>query len=334
MDRTVHRRERLRRRLKADGVEGLFVVSESNVRYLTGFTGDSSALVLTADRALVVSDGRYLTQLEQESPGLEVELRAIGQPLVQALAGVITKLSLARLAFESEALPAADFLTLRQTLKAVALRPVTGRVERLRAVKDRGKIAAIRAAVAMAEWDFTMLRAELRPDDSEKDAAGALEGYLRHCGATAASFPLIVAVGARSALPHAGPVPEVRIGAADFVIVDRVRGCAGSGTHLLTIVNSRAQNQNVWEAPPLAHLEMPSAIRKAGNMFEMSEKLARFLRNLSLDLDLRDAFEADRALILADADLPMADREWLLEGDPDRWRSFLSDGEAPVPPTI
>jgi Xaa-Pro aminopeptidase len=168
----------------------------------------------------VVSDGRYLTQLEQECPGLEVELRAIGQTLVQALAGVIARLGLARLAFEAEALSAADFLRLREELKTVQLRPVSGRVERLRAVKDREEVAAIRAAVGMAERAFAMLQAGLRPDQSEKDAADALEGYLRRCGATGASFPPIVAVGARSALPHARPLPEARIGAADFVLVD------------------------------------------------------------------------------------------------------------------
>jgi Xaa-Pro aminopeptidase len=221
MDRTATRRERLRRRLKLDGMEGLLVVSESNVRYLTGFTGDSSALLLTRDRALVVSDGRYLTQLEQECPELEIVLRALGQPLVDALAGVIEKLGLARLAFEAEAMPAAGFLALQEKLKAVELRPVSGRVERLRAVKDPEEIAAISEAIAIAERAFTrLLQAGLRPDDSEKDAADALEGHLRHCGATAASFPPIVAAGVRSALPHARPLPDARIGAADFVLID------------------------------------------------------------------------------------------------------------------
>ena len=65
-----------------------------------------------------------------------------------------------------------------------------------------------------------MLRAGLRDGESEKDVADALEGYLRRCGATAASFPPIVAVGARSALPHARPTTTTRIGEDDFVLVD------------------------------------------------------------------------------------------------------------------
>ena len=137
MDRTPQRRERLRRRLKADRVDGLLVVSESNVRYLTGFTGDSSALLVTRDRAIVVSDGRYVTQLEQECPELEVEIRPIGQPLVQAIAEAGREARPARLGFEAAALSAADFLTLKEKLTTVELRAVTGRVEALRAIKDR-----------------------------------------------------------------------------------------------------------------------------------------------------------------------------------------------------
>jgi Xaa-Pro aminopeptidase len=220
MDRTPQRRERLRRGLRRDRLGGLLVVSESNVRYLTGFTGDSSALVVTSDRTVVVSDGRYVTQLEQECPEVEVAVRAIGQPLVQAIACLVEKLGLTGLGFESEAVSAADFLTLKETLKTVELRAVTGRVEALRAIKDREEIAAIGAAIDIAERGFAMFRAGLRRDETEKDAAAALEGYLRRCGAAGASFPPIVAAGVHSALPHARPRPDARIGEADFVLVD------------------------------------------------------------------------------------------------------------------
>ena len=41
MDRTPQRRERLRAGLKTDRLDALLVASDTNVRYLTGFTGDS-----------------------------------------------------------------------------------------------------------------------------------------------------------------------------------------------------------------------------------------------------------------------------------------------------
>jgi Xaa-Pro aminopeptidase len=224
MDRTAQRRERIRRtfQTRTDRVDGLLVVAECNVRYLTGFTGDSAALILTRDRAIVISDGRYLTQLEQECPELQRHIRPVGQQLIAGIAEVLAKLGLKRLGFEAESLPAAGYLALKEApgLSGTELKPLSGRVEALRAIKDREEIAAIRAAVDIAERAFVMLLAGWRRDENEKDLADMLEGYLRRCGATGASFPPIVAAGPRSALPHARPLPEVPIGPADFVLVD------------------------------------------------------------------------------------------------------------------
>src|SRR5207244_11736519 len=101
-----------------------------------------------------------------------------------------------------------------------------GRVESLRQIKDDEEITAIRDAIRCAERAFTMLRAGLRAGESEKDVADALEGYLRRCGATGASFPPIVAVGIRSALPHARPTTTTVIGDDEFVLIDW--GAAGN----------------------------------------------------------------------------------------------------------
>src|SRR5262249_50079300 len=90
----------------------------------------------------------------------------------------------------------------------------------LRRVKDVFEIDEIRAAVRCAERAFTMVRAGLRSDDTERDVADALEAALRRCGATAASFPPIVAVGMRAALPHARPSRPARLSDSDFVLID------------------------------------------------------------------------------------------------------------------
>jgi Xaa-Pro aminopeptidase len=63
------------------------------------------------------------------------------------------------------------------------------------------------------------MRSTLRPEMTEKEAADELEHQFRLFGAKNASFPSIVAVGARAALPHATPTRK-RIGDDDFVLVD------------------------------------------------------------------------------------------------------------------
>jgi Xaa-Pro aminopeptidase len=220
MDRHGDRREALRRTLATSDAQAFLVSSPTNVRYLTGFTGDASVLLLAPGRDLLISDGRFTTQIAQECPGLEMAIRPTGRELAQEIARIVAALGLSRLAFEARSWTVADHECIREALPGTALIGVEGWVEALRRVKDEEEIAAIRAAVHCAERAFTMVRAGLREGDTEKDIADALEGGLRRCGATAASFPTIVAVGVNAAMPHARPTTTTRIGDDDFVLID------------------------------------------------------------------------------------------------------------------
>ena len=50
----------------AAGIDALLVTSLANVRYLTGFTGSAGSLLVSADDALFVTDGRYRTQSAEQ----------------------------------------------------------------------------------------------------------------------------------------------------------------------------------------------------------------------------------------------------------------------------
>jgi Xaa-Pro aminopeptidase len=236
MDPTVRRLEKLRRATRGDRVDLVMVAAETNVRYLTGFTGEASVLLVGKDRAILVSDGRFSTQIEQECPGLEAHIRPVGQLLFDGVGEVLDQLGAGRVGFEPSALSVASFEALKAKAPTVEWSGLAGRVEALRSVKDRGEIDSIRQAIGQAERAFAMLRASLGGCDSEKDAADALEGYLRRCGASAASFAPIVAVGPRAALPHARPTRSARVRDADFVLVDWGASDAGGYKSDLTRV--------------------------------------------------------------------------------------------------
>ncbi len=220
MDRFPRRRDALRAKLAAEKIAALLVVDPTNVAYLTGFTGDSTYLIVARDREIALSDGRFTTQLEQECPRLEAYIRPNTREMTQAVAEVAGKLGLASLGFEAAHLSVAAHLKLKEELKTVELAPKLDLVESLRQIKDDAELAAIREAVAIAQDAFLRLKGELRPEDSEKAAADRLDAHMRTLGATGTSFPTIVAVGRRAALPHARPTAETRIGDDDFVLID------------------------------------------------------------------------------------------------------------------
>src|ERR1700761_9610220 len=57
---------------KAAGVEGGRFTHLPDVRYLSGFTGSSAALVLAGGRATLFTDGRYTAQARLEAAGTKV----------------------------------------------------------------------------------------------------------------------------------------------------------------------------------------------------------------------------------------------------------------------
>jgi Xaa-Pro aminopeptidase len=213
------RRDRLRKLVRQSGANGILVTNESNVTYLTGFTGDDSYLLLTQSAAVVLSDPRYTTQLEEECPELDLEIRRPGATLVNSVTKVAGKAGLSQLAFEAEVVSVALLERLKDAGGRIEWVAASGLVEQLREIKDKEEIAAIRTAVALAEKAFAVARASLHGEQTEKELAGSLEHQIRVFGGDGCSFESIVAVGDRSALAHYRP-GRLRVEQSNILLID------------------------------------------------------------------------------------------------------------------
>ena len=94
---------RLRKLLEEAGCEALLVSSHSNVRYLTGFTGSAGLLMVRADDAVIVTDGRYGEQAPAELAlsGARARTEALGGAKQVELLGELVK-GIGRLGLEGE----------------------------------------------------------------------------------------------------------------------------------------------------------------------------------------------------------------------------------------
>ena len=54
-------------------------------KFFSGFTGSAGTLVVTKDRAVLFTDGRYFIQAEQELAGTGIQLMKMGEPDVPTL---------------------------------------------------------------------------------------------------------------------------------------------------------------------------------------------------------------------------------------------------------
>jgi Xaa-Pro aminopeptidase len=278
------RREALRRLLTGKKVESLLVTDERNVTYLTGFTGDSSYLVVTGDRELLVTDGRYAQQLAEECPGLELAIRGPGSSLPNFAAEVVGKLGLPSLAIEADVVTVSFYEKLRESSKTCQFAHTSGLVESLREIKDADEIAEIRDAIDIAQKAFAVIRVSLQRGRTEKEVADELEHQIRLFGGTCGAFPSIVGVGPRAALPHGRPARDSRIGDFDFVLIDwgaRGRLYHSDLTRVLVTGKLSPQLESIYGVVLAAQRAAIAAIRPGAIMKEVDSAARRVIADAS-----------------------------------------------------
>ena len=219
MNRMYQRRKKLLRLLRNTDADSILITNFTNVTYLTGFTGDDSFLLLTPDNAILLSDSRFEEQLDEECPDLERVIRGRSTSMMDAVAKVVKKAKLSRIAIEAQSMSVSLLDSLSTKLPKVEFFPSKGLVEELRSIKDASEIDEIRFAIMCAEKAFGVVRASLRPETTEKQVVDELERQVRLFGAKRTSFSPIVGVGPRAALPHAPP-SDRQIGEGDAVLID------------------------------------------------------------------------------------------------------------------
>jgi Xaa-Pro aminopeptidase len=195
------RQDALRTALVREGLDALLVTHLANIRYLTGFTGSAGLLLMRPADTVLITDFRYATQAPQEagsSASVEIDPSSVWQRLTRLLGGTPP----ATLGIEAHALTVRDLERVREATKG-RVQPTTDLVERLRARKDPGEVAAIRAAATLAQDALAEVLPGVRTGQTELEIGAALEGALRRRGSQWHPFPTIVASGPRAALPHA-----------------------------------------------------------------------------------------------------------------------------------
>jgi Xaa-Pro aminopeptidase len=216
--RFAERRSALVQKFGALQVEGLLVTHPADWYYLTGFTGESGALVVTGRGATLITDGRFVGQAKTEVTGIGVVqqkgalLESVGEFLASSKAKSV--------GYEAMQLSVSQFGTLRKaTGRGCKWKPATGLVASLRMQKDAQELAVMRRAAVLAgqvmEETIPLLKAGVR----EFEVAAEIEYQMRKRGASGAAFETIVAFGERAALPHARPTAK-RLKKNEFVVLD------------------------------------------------------------------------------------------------------------------
>ena len=205
----------LRAFLDEQKVNAVLVTKLPNLRYFSGFTGDSTVLIITRKRNILVTDGRYLEQAKQEAPKFEVIEQT--DNIWKKVSEVLNEVGLLSIGFEGNTLTVNEYDKLKECSSKLKLTSIN--IDELRQVKDETEIAKIEIACEIADKAFAEVVKFIRPGLREIDVAAHLEHVMRTLGSQKPAFDTIVASGIRGALPH-GIATEKIIKTGEFVTMD------------------------------------------------------------------------------------------------------------------
>lgn len=200
-------------RMKEENLDALFVKNRNNIRYMTGFTGDAGIFYLDKKQGVLVTDGRFIEQANQEIKPLKV-LEYKGS-IWEELAKLAKDAK--RVGFDGNRFNFDEYSKLSKLMPDKEL--VSVDLDEIRSVKEKAELENLATAAKIADEAFTKLLPQIQKGMTEKELAARLEYYMKNLGSDKTSFDTIVASGPRSALPHAQPTDRV-LEVGDFVTFD------------------------------------------------------------------------------------------------------------------
>jgi Xaa-Pro aminopeptidase len=202
-----------------DGAEHVLVLRTEDIRWLTGFTGGTSQLLVhrKSQSATLFVDGRYVERAHSE-------IQRSGAPvdvcLIDSRDGVDVAIASRcggkEVEIDLSHITAARWKSLGEKLPLVARSTA---LDDLRRVKDQWEIDIMATAAKIADDALLSVIEDGICGSTEKQVRNRLDALMREKGADNVGFDTIVATGANGARPHHEPSDAV-IEAGHGVVID------------------------------------------------------------------------------------------------------------------
>ncbi len=202
------RREKLRKKMYAAGLDALLISHAANRFYLSGFelhdpqfNESAGRLIITASgKDWLCTDSRYLDAAKRLWD--EDAVFIYGGNAAADIGSLLKKTVRGRIGVEKSIVSAAFYAELACGL---SLSSAQNLVESLRIIKDSHEIECMKKSCELNHRLMEWVYDELHVGRTEADLAWGIEKFFREGGASELAFSSIVAVGPNAALPHAIP---------------------------------------------------------------------------------------------------------------------------------
>jgi Xaa-Pro aminopeptidase len=236
----------LRKAMQKAGADAALITSDVNVRYYSGFSGNSSQLLITQDSQLFFTDFRYSEQAEAETDFTVVETKA--NERIKTIFEYVKKCRAKRLGADLFDVLYPSYKSYLEYIEEDDIIDLSGAIFAQRCVKDEEELKLIAKGAKCNDELFAHLCGLLKEGVSEMDIKAEIVYFMNKRGAETAFDP-IIASGPNSSLPHATPTGR-KIAAGDFVTMDygsKFGGYCSDFTRTVAISHIDKEMQKVYD---------------------------------------------------------------------------------------
>lgn len=251
---------KIRQLLIKKNIDAVLITNPVNRRYLSGFDGTSGLLMIGHERALLVTDFRYVEQAAAQAKHFTVHRWK--DDLIQSLVPLIEETGWQTAGFEAKDVTFAVFTEMKEKLP-LELVSLEETAEMQRMVKNSFELDALSHGAKILDEAFSYICSIIRPGMTELEIAVELEIYLLRQGAEEKSFRFIVASGKRGAMPH-GVASAKEITGGEMVTIDFgavFGGYATDMTRTVALGDVSKQRSKIYDIVKTAQQEAAFAIK-------------------------------------------------------------------------
>ncbi len=265
--------EKLRKELKSRGIDAIIILDELNQKYLSEFAFTDGLLLITENRASLITDFRYYEMAEL---GADKSFEIVmPENRTEYIEGILKNESCKTVGFEGSFVPYSVYLKYKTGFPSCEFVDIGDMIELIRQVKTEDEILKMQKAQDITDKAFSHILNVITPEMTEQDVAAELEYAMRKNGASAFAFETIAVSGSGSALPHGTPsAVKLRPGFLTMDYGAKFDGYCSDMTRTIVIGKADAEIKKLYNTVLKAQTEALAYLKEGADAGE-ADKVAR-----------------------------------------------------------
>ncbi len=262
--------EKIREIIISNRCDGVIINNSSDVRYLSGLKSSNIAILITLDKAFVLSDGRYKFLIERQNVYIPI---CITKGIFESLTELIKEQQLKQVMIDPSEISHKNYKLLSEEINLVNYEKIT---EKLRIIKNDEEIHNIINAQKIADKAFTEILKMINTGMSTKEIAALLDYKMSVYGSEEPAFSTITVNEEESADCHGVP-SDKKVKNGDLILFDfgaTYNGYRSDITRTVALGSISEEKKQIYDLVLKAHLEAVK-ILKPGVLCNMVDEASR-----------------------------------------------------------